>query len=186
MNRITVHYCFVMFSILANKRCLRPFLVYSLVPIDLCKMAAGSKSSSVSGLKTGSDRRTVKQEATDGRTEVEERTGTESEWSHVVLALTQRLFHSLHVFSSRGGKAELLSVVGLVISLQLQSSPKIAVVVIVFIIVCPLFILSSSLSPIIFYSFIHSGDLYSASSRHYYSEAHPAQSRPKKKNLRDM
>jgi len=34
-------------------------------------------------------------------------------------------------------------------------------------------------------SFIHSGDLYSASSRHYYSEAHPVQSRPKK-DLREM
>jgi len=36
------------------------------------------------------------------------------------------------------------------------------------------------------YSFIHSGDLYSASSRHYYSEALPAQSRPKKKDLREI
>src|SRR6218665_1199381 len=35
-------------------------------------------------------------------------------------------------------------------------------------------------------SFIHSGDLYSASSRHYYSKALPAQSRPKKKDLREM
>jgi len=35
-------------------------------------------------------------------------------------------------------------------------------------------------------SFIHSGDLYSASSRHYYSEALPAQSRPKKKDLMEM
>src|SRR6218665_2567936 len=33
----------------------------------------------------------------------------------------------------------------------------------------------------IVHSFIHSGDLYSASSRDYYSEALPAQSRAKKK-----
>src|SRR6218665_819740 len=33
------------------------------------------------------------------------------------------------------------------------------------------------------HSFIHSGDLYSASSRHYSSEALPAQSRPQKKDL---
>jgi len=33
---------------------------------------------------------------------------------------------------------------------------------------------------------INSGDLYSASSRHYHSEALPAQSRPKKKALREM
>jgi len=32
------------------------------------------------------------------------------------------------------------------------------------------------------HSFIHSGDLYSASSRDYCSEALPAQSRPKKKD----
>ena len=38
----------------------------------------------------------------------------------------------------------------------------------------------------LFYSFIHSGDLYSASSRDYYSEALPAQSRPKKKDFREM
>jgi len=36
------------------------------------------------------------------------------------------------------------------------------------------------------HSFIHSGNLYSASSKHYYSEALPAQSRPKKKDLREM
>src|SRR6218665_4034829 len=35
-------------------------------------------------------------------------------------------------------------------------------------------------------SFIHSGDLYSASSRDYYSEALPAQPRTKKKDLREM
>jgi len=35
-------------------------------------------------------------------------------------------------------------------------------------------------------SFIHSGDLYSASSRHYYPEALPAQSCSKKKDLREM
>ena len=40
--------------------------------------------------------------------------------------------------------------------------------------------------PSFIHSFIHSGDLYSASSRHYYSEALPAQSRPKKKDLREM
>src|SRR6218665_2312114 len=34
-----------------------------------------------------------------------------------------------------------------------------------------------------FISFIHSGDLYSASSTDYYSEALPAQSRTKKKDL---
>src|SRR6218665_92691 len=34
--------------------------------------------------------------------------------------------------------------------------------------------------------FIHSGDLYRASSRHYYSEALPAQSQPKKKDFRDI
>jgi len=37
-----------------------------------------------------------------------------------------------------------------------------------------------------FHSFIHSGDLYSASSRYYYSEALLAQARPQKKNLREM
>jgi len=36
------------------------------------------------------------------------------------------------------------------------------------------------------HSFIHSWDLYSTSSRHYYSEVLPAQSRPKKKDLREM
>jgi len=36
---------------------------------------------------------------------------------------------------------------------------------------------------ILFYSFIHSVDLYSASSRDYYSEALPAQSRTKKNAL---
>src|SRR6218665_4024346 len=36
------------------------------------------------------------------------------------------------------------------------------------------------------HSFIHSGDLCSASSRHYYSEALPAQSQPKKKDFREM
>jgi len=36
----------------------------------------------------------------------------------------------------------------------------------------------------VIHSFIHSGDLYSASSRHYYSEALPAQSQPKKKDFR--
>jgi len=36
------------------------------------------------------------------------------------------------------------------------------------------------------HSFIHSGDLYSASSRHYYSEALAAQSQPKKKDFREM
>src|SRR6218665_406724 len=36
------------------------------------------------------------------------------------------------------------------------------------------------------HSFIHSGDLYSASSRDYYSEALPAQPRTKKKDLREM
>ena len=36
------------------------------------------------------------------------------------------------------------------------------------------------------HSFIHSGDLYSASSRDYYSEALPAQSRTKKKDFREM
>jgi len=35
----------------------------------------------------------------------------------------------------------------------------------------------------IIHSFIHSGDLYSASSRVYYSEALPAQSRTKKKDF---
>ena len=35
----------------------------------------------------------------------------------------------------------------------------------------------------ILYSFIHSGDLYSASSRDVYSEALPAQSRTKKEGL---
>src|SRR6218665_2668446 len=35
------------------------------------------------------------------------------------------------------------------------------------------------------HSFIHSGDLYSAYSRDYYSEALPAQSRTKKKDLRE-
>src|SRR6218665_3696145 len=41
-------------------------------------------------------------------------------------------------------------------------------------------------SKTLFHSFIHSGDLYSASSRHYYSEALPAQSWPKKKDLRQI
>ena len=36
------------------------------------------------------------------------------------------------------------------------------------------------------HSFIHSEDLYSASSRDYYSEALPAQPRTKKKDLREM
>ena len=36
------------------------------------------------------------------------------------------------------------------------------------------------------YSFIHTADLYSVSSRRYYSEALLAQSRPKKKDLRKM
>ena len=36
------------------------------------------------------------------------------------------------------------------------------------------------------HSFIHSGDLYSASSRDYCSEALPAQPRTKKKDLREM
>jgi len=36
------------------------------------------------------------------------------------------------------------------------------------------------------HSFIHSGDLYSASPRHYYSESLQAQSWPKKKDLREM
>jgi len=36
------------------------------------------------------------------------------------------------------------------------------------------------------HSFIHSGDLYRASSRYYYSEALLAQSRPKKKDLKEM
>src|SRR6218665_4018502 len=36
------------------------------------------------------------------------------------------------------------------------------------------------------HSFIHSGDLYSASSRDYYSEALPAQPRTKKKDFREM
>ena len=40
--------------------------------------------------------------------------------------------------------------------------------------------------PYSFHSFNHSGDLYSTSSRHYYSEALPAQSRPKRKDLREM
>src|SRR6218665_203981 len=35
-------------------------------------------------------------------------------------------------------------------------------------------------------SFIHSRDLYSASSRYYYSEALQAQSRPKKKDFREI
>ena len=39
---------------------------------------------------------------------------------------------------------------------------------------------------LIIHSFIHSGDLYSASSRDYYSEALPAQPRTKKKDLREM
>ena len=39
---------------------------------------------------------------------------------------------------------------------------------------------------IVLCSFIHSGDLYSASSRDYYSEALPAQPRTKKKDLRDV
>ena len=38
----------------------------------------------------------------------------------------------------------------------------------------------------VIHSFIHSGDLYSASSRDYYSEALPAQPRTKKKDLREM
>ena len=37
-----------------------------------------------------------------------------------------------------------------------------------------------------YFSFIYSGDLYSASSRDYYSEALPAQSRTKKKDFREM
>jgi len=36
------------------------------------------------------------------------------------------------------------------------------------------------------HSFTHSGDLYSASSIHNYSEALPAQSPPKKKDFREM
>ena len=36
------------------------------------------------------------------------------------------------------------------------------------------------------HSFMHSGDLYSASSRDYYSEALPAQPRTKQKDLREM
>jgi len=36
------------------------------------------------------------------------------------------------------------------------------------------------------HSFVHSGNLFSASSRDYYSEALPAQSRTKKKDFRDM
>jgi len=36
----------------------------------------------------------------------------------------------------------------------------------------------------IIHSFIHSGDLYSASSRHYYSEALPAQSRQRRRTWR--
>ena len=39
---------------------------------------------------------------------------------------------------------------------------------------------------IIIHSFIHSGDLYSASSRDYYSEALAAQPRTKKKDFREM
>src|SRR6218665_1120823 len=39
---------------------------------------------------------------------------------------------------------------------------------------------------IVIHSFIHSGDLYSASSRDHYSEALPAQPRTKKKDLREM
>jgi len=35
-------------------------------------------------------------------------------------------------------------------------------------------------------SFIHSGDLYSASSRNYYSEALPSKSQTKKKDFREM
>jgi len=38
---------------------------------------------------------------------------------------------------------------------------------------------------VMLYSFIHSGDFYSASSSHF-SEAFPAQARPKKKGLREM
>ena len=36
------------------------------------------------------------------------------------------------------------------------------------------------------HSFIHSGDLYSASSRDYYSQALPAKSRTKKNDFREM
>jgi len=36
------------------------------------------------------------------------------------------------------------------------------------------------------HSLAHSGDLYSTSSRDYHSEALPAQSRPKKKDFREM
>src|SRR6218665_1010337 len=36
------------------------------------------------------------------------------------------------------------------------------------------------------HSFIHSGDLYSASSRDYYSEVLPAQPQTKKKDFREM
>ena len=46
--------------------------------------------------------------------------------------------------------------------------------------------MSEAISGRSLYSFIHSGDLYSATSRHYYSEALRAQSRPKKKDLREM
>jgi len=45
---------------------------------------------------------------------------------------------------------------------------------------------ASQLSQKQWISFIHSGDLYSASSRDYYSEALPAQSRTKKKDFREM
>jgi len=44
----------------------------------------------------------------------------------------------------------------------------------------------NELITVLIHSFIHSGDLYSTSSTHYYSEAPPAQSRPKKKDLREM
>jgi len=43
-----------------------------------------------------------------------------------------------------------------------------------------------NLQPAVIYSFIHSGDLYIASSRDHYSEALPAQSPTKKKDFREM
>src|SRR6218665_1316241 len=52
--------------------------------------------------------------------------------------------------------------------------------------VCTVYVYVCICRCVFIHSFIHSGDLYSASSRDYYSEALPAQSRTKKKDFREM